>query len=456
MARPKQSRADRKADREAKFASQHEARQRVGAPGGVPGQPVLFNPNPPTAQPAGVSFKVTHHTEAGDVPIDPNLAQAQARQIQGQPAGQLPAQAQQAPQPGQPVPQPPPGMGPQQPQIGGPPVQGHPGQQSGQVVAYGASSMPVTQGEVAPSSAPAPNSTAPGHPSATVAPGMAPSHMQATPGMFAPGMSVQGVQGGVSAGPLQAVVEQVEAPAEGEGEPLDVTIVLTSWMRPGLVRGQFMAIAQQSRAPAQMAIYVNPPPVSQPGVSVLDEEILANMINWRNSVNDGPWPRFYKAFELSTEYVVILDDDVIPGPSWLEQAIALVDEKSVCVAVTGALIDADGNEQIIGPGTEADQTTVDFGRQGWVIKREWLTNFLRFPRVGHRNYGWGIHMAAALQSVGIDTVVLPYKNDDQETWGTLQPEQTDGLRNVADAAEIRADVFKAYQDAGWSLLSEGE
>lgn len=456
MANPRSKRRTRE-DREEAFRRQAEARARGGAPGGV--QQRAFNPNPPTAQPASVGFRVTHHTEMGDVEVDPNALRQQARQVLSEP-GQTPAQ-QPYPQPGQPPmqqgqmpPQYPQGM-PQQPF---PPQM--PPQQAGapvpqQRVPYGSPNMPVTRGEVPPSSAPAPNSTAPIPQRPQVSPGMHPSHMQVTRGVFAPGMSQHQPPPSGAAQPLQAVVEHVDASELEDIEPLDLTVIFTSWSRPGLLRPQFQAIAQQTRPPTSVAAYVNPPMVAaQPGVPILDEEVLSLMINWRNSVNDGAWPRFYKAYELSTEYVAILDDDAIPGPAWLEEAIRAVSERNVCVAVTGALVDQDLNVHIVGPGSDSEETVVDFGRQGWVFKREWINHFMLHQRLGHRNYGWGVHMASALQSVNIPTVVLPYKNDDQETWGTIHPEEVDGMRNIAEYDQLRRQVMTQYRDVGWQLLSD--
>ncbi len=117
------------------------------------------------------------------------------------------------------------------------------------------------------------------------------------------------------------------------------------------------------------------------------------------------------------------------------------------------MFDAEGNETGVGaPGSE--QTVVDAGRQGWVFKREWLDAILALPRKANRYYGWGIHLAAALQKVGIDTVVLPYLEDAQDAWGTLIPEADDGLRNVAEGDAMRAEVFSAYRELGWKLQAE--
>lgn len=509
--RRRKSREERAED----FRRQAEAREQQGVAPTGPGQTVPFNPNPPTAQPPQISFKVTHHSEQGDVPVDPSIPQQLARQVQrGEyQAGQVPpAQdqprsptAQQGTSPQQPPPQTPPSQQvqpqpgvpqqgtpahvPQQPshlqqpqqnvavgqQHAVPPqnlpgvapgtVPGQPGQPVHQAHGmYGQPQMPVTRGEVAPTSAQIPNSTAPGMPSGVVSPGMSPSHLHATPGVYAPSMQqVGGQPGPASVGPQQLVVQQVEQ-AE-QAEPLDVTVIFTSWSRPGYLRPQYLAIAQQSRPPVSLYAYVNPPPLAaQPGMPILDEEVLASMMQTRNTVNLGPWPRFELANLLSTEYVVILDDDAIPGTDWLEEAIRVVEEENVCVAVTGALYDEKGNETLVGgvlpdgnPRETEKTAVVDVGRQGWVLKREWLgLHFLAANRLKFdRNYGWDVHLAATLQEAGIDTVVLPY-GDDSSTWGTTAIEQGDGLRTIEGREEAMAELRQAYRDSGWTLQCESK
>lgn len=468
-------------ERDEDFRKQNAPREAAAA--GGPGAQVAFNPNPLGAQ-SGVTMRLTHHTAEGDVPIDPSLARAGvgAGVPQAPPGGVPPLTPEQAaaaaggavpqptPQPvqvtpAQPVqPQQPPGVVPQAlvpqpaPPQAPPPPQGFAQPQG----LYGVPQMPVHPGELAPTSAPGPHSAAPGLPSATMGPGMAPAHVVTTPGVHPPSSIVQQHQAGAApavpaalGGPQQLVVDVQEGTAETVAEPLDVTIILTSWSRPGLLRPQYGALLQQTRPPSSLVAWVNAPPAGgPPGVPVLDEEILAGMLQVRSSINWGPWPRFYFAMEATTEYVVILDDDAIPGLQWLEAAINAVDE-GVAVAVTGTVFDADGNPTLVGgAGSESERMAVDAGRQGWVLKREWLNAIMALPRNADRNYGWGIHVAAALQKLGIDTVVLPYAADAEALWGTTLPEQTDGLRNVSEGAEMRAEVFNAYRELGWKLWSD--
>lgn len=275
--------------------------------------------------------------------------------------------------------------------------------------------------------------------------------MQASRGVYPPSAIVQG-QPAAPVGPQQLVVEPVQA-AEPV-EPLDVTVFLTSWSRPHLLREQYLAIANQSRPPASLVAWVNAPPAGgPPGVPVLDEEVLASMVQVRSSINWGPRPRFLFAMEAKTEYVVILDDDAFPGEGWLEAAISAVANEGVAVAVSGSLFDSEGNETIVGAGNAAERTTVDAGRQGWVLRREWLEHVLAKPWKAEPFYGWGIHISAALQAAGIDTVVLPY-GEDGSTWGTVIQEQADGLRNIPEMPQIRSRVFSEYRNAGWELRED--
>jgi hypothetical protein len=468
MMRRRKSKEERKADMEKLAAGRSRNPMQ-------PQQGQTSFVRPATLQP-GVTKVIIAHRPEGDVVVEDNRQDAAPPippPTQGPGAEQgapppappqaMPPQPQAAPQP--PHPTQPPQQVPLSPQsvpAGAPPPmylpQQAPPQAAPQARPGGRTSV-IHPGEMAPTSNVHAAGYVPEAPQARVAQGMYPQNRQqmVRPGVF-PSTSQVVPQGGpqVPAAPQQPVelVSEVR-PAEDLPEPMDITVFVTSWMRPGLLRPQVIALAGQSRRPLSIVAWVNAPTHVQPGASMLDEQVLATVVQVRSTINWGPWPRFFLAAEARTEYVAILDDDVVPGPGWLEAAIAAVDEGDA-VAVTGSVFEDSGAETVVGavPAPEAVKTPVDAGRQGWVMKREWLEHVLAFERRGTPAYGWGIHVAAALQSKGIRTVVLPYTEGDSTTWGTTVVEADDGLRNAADAADTRVAVFKAYRELGWKILAD--
>lgn len=246
-------------------------------------------------------------------------------------------------------------------------------------------------------------------------------------------------------GPLVITTRHVQpTPEPPQVPPADLIVVLCSWNRPALLRPQVTAIQESTIRPKALMCWVNP------GASVLDEQVLASMIVVRSNLNWGPWPRFMMAAEADAEVVAILDDDVIVEPKWLEAAVAEARNDKI-VAVSGIRYSSEGVPEVIGgPGSNLAETTlVDFGLQGWVLKRSWLSVAVTTPRAVDRNFGWGLHLSAAL---GIDTIVLPYQDD---TGGTksIAVDQT-SLRNAAGIGESQARSIAWYREQGWRFRSE--
>jgi hypothetical protein len=246
-------------------------------------------------------------------------------------------------------------------------------------------------------------------------------------------------------GGLVITTRHVQPPPEVQlPPPADLVVVLCSWNRPTLLRPQVTAIQESTIRPKAIMCWVNP------GAAVLDEQVLATMITVRSNLNWGPWPRFMMAAEADAEVVAILDDDVIVEPKWLEAAVAEAKNDKI-VAVSGIRYAANGvPEAVGGPNSKLAETSlVDFGMQGWVLKRSWLSVAVTTPRAVDRNFGWGLHLSAAL---GIQTVVLPYQGD---TGGTksVAVDQT-ALHNAAGIGESQARSIAWYRDQGWRFLSE--
>jgi hypothetical protein len=185
-------------------------------------------------------------------------------------------------------------------------------------------------------------------------------------------------------------------------------------------------------------------------------------------MNLGPWTRFSLANESPSKYVCILDDDTLPGPKWIQSCIerleqAEEDEPDYCIAASGCVFTADDAFSFYQVGSQnpsVDEAEVDIGTQGWFFRKDILQVFFGCGRQGDGRTGWGLHFAAALQQVGVLTIVLPYTPGDAQTWGMTQAasqERNNSKRIGGELPSVMQDLYSSYRGLGWTpILCESE
>ncbi len=269
--------------------------------------------------------------------------------------------------------------------------------------------------------------------------------------------------------PLQNFEAAPPPVPQAQGARADVTVYLTCFERPNYFRRQLLALRNQTIQPSNVVVIVNRGEVNQ------DEQALsgAAVSIIRANSNLGPWFRFTAALEAPSKYVCVLDDDTLPGPRWLEMAIARLEAAeqepeigTLCIAVAGEVFRSDNpaDRYEVGPHSpRAEELEVDIGRQGWVFRKELLLPFFNTPRQGTGQIGWAHHLAATLQLEEVLTVVLPYAPNNKEAWGMLESASTE--RSVSQAVErtagqggpnltfLREQLYKGYRKLGWAPLS---
>ncbi len=246
---------------------------------------------------------------------------------------------------------------------------------------------------------------------------------------------------------------------------VDVTVILTCFERPNMLRHQLTALKAQTFMPKHIVVWVNAGAIGhdETALSGRDLQVI------RANVNYGPWVRFTMASEIASQnqskYLCILDDDTVPGPKWiqacverLEQAEANPEESTYCIAAAGEIFRSDDpNDRIsIGPERQGpDEHDVDVGRQGWFFPTRLLEAFQSHPRLGDGRIGWGLHFSAALQKAGVFTLVLPYEHGNHDRWGiTTDVSVERSLSSLlgVELPQLRADVYHAYREFGWMPL----
>lgn len=246
--------------------------------------------------------------------------------------------------------------------------------------------------------------------------------------------------------------------------PVDVTIILSQWMRPDVFERQLRALDAQN-AQCQRLLVINPSPIRLDPKQVQHVQRVPHV---RASEDMGPWVRWLWATGVQTRYVLVADDDWLPGPEWLRLAVERMDasdaEDRVCVAAGGVVYNSDVYNDVFPVGPESlqrEETVVDAGCGAWLMRTEWARTVFDFPKIGSP-MSTKLHVAAALQHDGIQTIVLPYPHNNRNVWGMLEPPRPGTIAMHIDAQanqtgvnseQIRYQDYLAFRhDADWEPL----
>lgn len=201
-----------------------------------------------------------------------------------------------------------------------------------------------------------------------------------------------------------------------------VTVILTVWKRDHLEE-QINAILDQTEQPYQIWVY-------QCGDYVNVNKIKQKYSGIQfvhSSVNLKYFGRFSLALHVQSDYVWILDDDVIPSSNWLEEARKMSDLRNAIIASAGRVITyqagAEGLEItnlrrfLVGDGDDeifynysGDDIVTDFGCNSWLLKTEWISLFWKIKPYTLDN-AEDIHLSAACKILRHIPTIVPAQNE---------------------------------------------
>ena len=93
-----------------------------------------------------------------------------------------------------------------------------------------------------------------------------------------------------------------------------VSVVLNVYKRSGYFAEQIRALLEQSVAPFEILVWEN-------GEERVPDEYKDRVTVTRAEKNFGVWARFSYALNAKGDYVLMLDDDTVPGRRWIENCL---------------------------------------------------------------------------------------------------------------------------------------
>lgn len=254
------------------------------------------------------------------------------------------------------------------------------------------------------------------------------------------------------------------AVAPSSAPVVDLSVIMSYSARPQLVEKQQRLMSAQSvRALASM-VWVNPSDrIRMSGPTLA---LIAKLPNVQPTVDFGPWMRWGIAAMCNTEFVAVFDDDCLPGPRWIESAIARLQQASehTVIAAAGMLYSSDNADDVRLVGPEAppsSEVEVDVGRGAWIMRTSTARLIVAKARANDV-LSTGIHIASVAQDQGALTIVLPYPRENHATWGMLETpvvehsissridEEYRAGNMEFDSNAIRAQIFAAYREQEWT------
>lgn len=231
-----------------------------------------------------------------------------------------------------------------------------------------------------------------------------------------------------------------------------IGVMLTSFKRPHTLRQQLAAIDSQTVKPKDVVIWHNDGGV-QPDVEAMrGRKVVA--LNY----NSGVWARFSAAlWLLPYEFIVVLDDDTIPGIGWLSWCRYHYSQKAALLGVNGVIFNHGERSQrtYVGLSQENEpRQRVDIVGHGWFINRSILQLACDLSGCVHLNTaGEDYHLAFCAQAHQIDTEVPGHNLRCQ--LGSCAPELgTDSVSLYRQPGEEQKKqmAHDFYRRKGWKTL----
>lgn len=254
----------------------------------------------------------------------------------------------------------------------------------------------------------------------------------------------------------------------------DITVIITVWKRRYLSR-QLESIINQVVPPKQIWILQNEEHVEIGKIIGKFQITFPNILVVNSQLNLKYFGRYALAYNVKTEYLMIIDDDVIPGMNWLRTCIEKCEQYQAIIACSGRIIRPNNfqPERVFPSEHEVlrnyfigdcynqksynfapKDTQVDYGCNSYFLKADWLQYFWRIWPCTFDS-GEDIHLSASLLlGKGVKTIV-PEQTVIQNT-GNLEKAYGSDIHASwlkSDFIDIRQKVFEYFiREKRWTPI----
>ena len=235
-----------------------------------------------------------------------------------------------------------------------------------------------------------------------------------------------------------------------------VTAIINGYKRAENVDNIILSLLNQSVPLFEIHIWWNDK--SEAKKSLLAHHCISNVC----SRNLGVWARFAYALNTNSDYIVIFDDDTIPGHRWIENC--LLHSHLGLLGTIGLIyrnrIRYMDHNRYGWANPNPIPVKVDIVGHSWFFQRDWLSAYFAElkPTTGFELFGEDIHFSYILQKyLGIATYVPPHPPDCWQLWGSINGllgEDQHAISMHPNAASKWDIPFSHYLNKGFKLLSD--
>ncbi len=207
---------------------------------------------------------------------------------------------------------------------------------------------------------------------------------------------------------------------------MSITVVLSGFKRPHVLKEQFDAVKRQTITEVEILLWIN---LVNKNIA-FDPTVINSCKTIMSNADHGSWGRFIASLTAKTKYICVIDDDTIPGKKWLENCLNTIKDYNGILSTRGVIMNKGLDNRYplpdsynaIGWCNPNEKTTrVDMGCHSWFFEKSWLRAFFaEMPQDIPQRYGEDTHISYAVKKhFGINTYVPPHPKDDMDLWGSM-------------------------------------
>ena len=231
-----------------------------------------------------------------------------------------------------------------------------------------------------------------------------------------------------------------------------VTVIISEFLRPELLLKQIECFQNQTLKPESIIVWQTQ--VEGQKDAYKFENKWPNVYVIETSHDFNLPGRFAIPLLAKTKYVCLIDDDIFPGPKWLEECYKISKKYNAVVSPYGIKYKSDSyndlcSEQFGDNGQHnPEPVACDMGGHGWFAKIENFSLFFTEPVINEK-IADDIHFAYILKKNNIPIMVSPYPENNKEVFGNLDPDAGMGVKALHARKWEDEKVWKDINRKGW-------
>ncbi len=233
----------------------------------------------------------------------------------------------------------------------------------------------------------------------------------------------------------------------------NLTVILTQYKRKNLAK-QLESVFKQSLVADKVIVFQN-----EKHVDISELISFYKIEHVLSSHNTKFFGRFAFCLSLNSNYFIVLDDDIVPGPKCFENYINECNRLSGIIGGNGRIAELNINKNALhappDTGIRTQSRLVDFVGHMWVFKKEWLYDMFSIPP-STLDTGEDMHFcfSAKLKS-GINSYACKQEDPSESSDISNGRHATDQHSSYKKtSSELRISVERYFQTLGLQFIDE--